>query len=79
MDPVTLAVQVSTLSLLKVWSGESDITLRPLDAVTVFSSARLPATVTIAVRLEVYCFSPRSKLERPVPPPIATMRGPCRP
>ena len=34
------------------------------------------ATVTIAVRLLVCCFSPRSRFESPVPPPIATIRGP---
>lgn len=65
VDPVTLAVQVSTLSLVKVWSGESDITLRPLDAVTVFSSARLPATVTIAgevLRPGRYAVTPGERL-----------------
>ena len=46
------------------------------------SSRRTPdeppssATVTIAVRLLVCSFSPRSSADRPVPPPIATMRGP---
>ena len=34
------------------------------------------ATVTTAVRLEVCSFSPRSSVDRPVPPPIATIRGP---
>jgi len=65
IDPVTLAAQVSTLSLTKVWSGESDITLRPLDAVTVFSSARLPATVTIGgevVRPGRYSITPGERL-----------------
>src|SRR5690606_3615411 len=33
-------------------------------------------TVTTAVMLEVYSFRPRSIVERPVPPPMATM---CRP
>ena len=34
------------------------------------------ATVTTAVRLLVCSLRPRSSVERPVPPPIATMRGP---
>ena len=34
------------------------------------------ATVTIAVRLLVCSLRPRSRTDRPVPPPIATMRGP---
>ena len=35
------------------------------------------ATVTIAVRLAVCSFRPRRSAERPVPPPIATIRGPA--
>ncbi len=65
VDPVTLAAQVSTLSLTRVWSGESDITLQPLDAVTVFSSARLPATVTVAgevLRPGRYSIAPGERL-----------------
>ena len=34
------------------------------------------ATVTTAVMLLVTCFSPRSSTDKPVPPPMATMRGP---
>ena len=34
------------------------------------------ATVTIAVRLLVCSLRPRSSVDRPVPPPIATIRGP---
>ena len=34
------------------------------------------ATVTTAVRFLVYFFSPRSMVERPVPPPMATILGP---
>ncbi len=34
-------------------------------------------TVTMAVRFFVYFFSPRSMVERPVPPPMATICGPC--
>ena len=34
------------------------------------------ATVTIAVRLLVCSLSPRRSVDRPVPPPIATTRGP---
>ena len=34
------------------------------------------ATVTIAVRLLVCSLSPRSSVDSPVPPPIATIRGP---
>ena len=39
------------------------------------------ATVTIAVRLPVCSLRPRRRVDRPVPPPIATIRGPrasCR-
>ena len=34
------------------------------------------ATVTIATMLPVYFFTPRSSADSPVPPPIATRRGP---
>ena len=34
-------------------------------------------TVTTAVMFEVWAFRPRRSVESPVPPPIATMRGPC--
>ena len=34
------------------------------------------ATVTIAVKLPVYCFNPLNRLDKPVPPPIATIFGP---
>ena len=34
------------------------------------------ATVTIAVRLLVCSFRPRRSVDRPVPPPMATIRGP---
>ena len=46
------------------------------------SSRNLPleppssATVTTAVRFDVCSFSPRNSVESPVPPPIATTRGP---
>ena len=61
IDPVTLTAQVSTVSLARVWSGESDLLLRPLDAVTVFTSARPPASVTLngeVVRPGRYSISP---------------------
>ena len=34
------------------------------------------ATVTTAVRLPEYSFSPRSSVDSPVPPPMATIFGP---
>ena len=34
------------------------------------------ATATTAVMLLVYALRPRSSVERPVPPPMATTRGP---
>ena len=34
------------------------------------------ATVTTAVMLLVISFRPRSRVDRPVPPPMATTRGP---
>ena len=35
------------------------------------------ATVTMAVRFLVWLFRPRSMVDSPVPPPMATTRGPC--
>ena len=37
------------------------------------------ATVTMAVRLRVRLFSPRSMVDSPVPPPMATILGPAPP
>jgi protein involved in polysaccharide export with SLBB domain len=47
IDPATFRVEVRAFSPGKVWSGEEDLELRPLDAVTIFSSARLPRTVIL--------------------------------
>jgi len=47
VDAHTFQVEVRAISIRRVWSGEEDVVLRPLDAVTVFSSARFPRSVTL--------------------------------
>lgn len=47
VDPTTFRTEVRAFSPRRVWAGEEDWPLQPLDAVTVFSSARLPSTVTL--------------------------------
>lgn len=65
VDPVTLQAEVRTLSLRSVWDGTADLELRPLDAVTVYSGARLPASVTLdgeVVRPGRYSVMPGERL-----------------
>jgi polysaccharide export outer membrane protein len=65
VDPVTFQVEVRGISLRKVWTGEEDLELRPLDAVTVFSSARFPRSVTLdgeVRRPGTYSVAPGEKL-----------------
>jgi protein involved in polysaccharide export with SLBB domain len=47
VDPATFQLEVRTVNVRKVWSGEEDLPLRPLDAVTVFSSARFPHSISL--------------------------------
>jgi protein involved in polysaccharide export with SLBB domain len=47
VDPQTFQVEVQSVSPKRVWAGEGDVELRPLDAVTVFSTARFPRSISI--------------------------------
>jgi protein involved in polysaccharide export with SLBB domain len=47
VDPHTFQVDVHSISIRQIWSGQGDLELHPLDAVTVFSSARFPRSVTL--------------------------------
>ena len=47
VDPHTFQVEVRAFSITAVRSGQDDVVLQPLDAVTVFSVARFPRSVTI--------------------------------
>jgi len=43
VDPKTFQVDVRAFSIRRAWSGEDDVALQTLDAVTVFSSVAIPA------------------------------------
>lgn len=65
IDPHTLTATVTAFSVRKLWDGEGDLELRPLDAVTVFSSARMPASVAVAgevLRPGRYSIAPGERL-----------------
>jgi protein involved in polysaccharide export with SLBB domain len=65
VDPVTFAVQIRPVSLLKAWSGADDPVLQPLDAISVFSRARFPHTVTLegeVTRAGAYGITPGERL-----------------
>jgi protein involved in polysaccharide export with SLBB domain len=47
IDPKTFHVEVRPVSLRRAWAGTEDVVLQPLDAVTIFSSARLPRSVRL--------------------------------
>jgi polysaccharide biosynthesis/export protein len=47
VDPQTFQVDVRAVSIRAVWDGKLDVDLQPLDAVTIFSSARFPRSVTL--------------------------------
>ena len=47
VNPVTFAVEVRAFSPADVLEGRTDMRLEPLDAVTVFSSARMPKIVVL--------------------------------
>ncbi len=47
VDPHTFTVEVRSFSVRAVRAGDGDVALQPLDAVSVFSSARLPRSVTL--------------------------------
>ncbi|MGI8424620.1 MAG: SLBB domain-containing protein [Chloroflexota bacterium] len=61
IDPATFRVDVRPFSVRRLWNGEGDFELQPLDAVTIFSSARLPGSVTLdgeVTRPGTYTISP---------------------
>jgi len=65
IDPATFHTEVRAFSPSKVWSGEEDWPLQPADAITVFSSARLPSTVSLegeVVRPGFYNITPGERL-----------------
>ncbi len=65
VDPGTLRAEVRSFSPRKLWAGAEDWPLQPLDAITVFSSARLPATVVLqgeVVRPGSYSIVPGERL-----------------
>jgi protein involved in polysaccharide export with SLBB domain len=65
VDPTSFQVEVRAFSVRRAWSGEDDLELRPLDAVTVFSSARFPQTVVMegqVLRPGTYTLTPGERL-----------------
>ena len=65
VDPVTFAVEVRAFSVRALWAGEGDLALRPMDAVSVFSGARLPGSVVLegeVARPGRYAFAPGERL-----------------
>jgi protein involved in polysaccharide export with SLBB domain len=65
IDPSTLRAEVRAFSPRKLWAGAEDWPLQPLDAVTVFSSARMPATVVLqgeVTRPGSYSIAPGDRL-----------------
>jgi polysaccharide biosynthesis/export protein len=65
VDPHTFEVEVRPFSVEKVWAGADDLALQPLDAVTIFSSARLPRTVSLegeVTRPGTYTIAPGERL-----------------
>ncbi len=47
VDPVSFHVQVRSFSPRDIWRGVGDLTLQPLDAVSIFSSARIPRSIVL--------------------------------
>jgi protein involved in polysaccharide export with SLBB domain len=65
VDSATFQVTVHSFSIRKAWSGQDDLTLQPMDAVTLFSSARFPNSVTLegqVVRPGTYTVAPGERL-----------------
>jgi polysaccharide biosynthesis/export protein len=65
VDATTCRVEVRPFSVRRAWSGEEDLPLQPLDAVTVFSSARFPRSVTLegeVTRPGTYTIAPGERL-----------------
>jgi protein involved in polysaccharide export with SLBB domain len=67
VDPNTFRVEVRSISLRNAWAGQEDVELRALDAVTVFSSARFPRSVTLegeVSRPGTYTIAPGERLSQ---------------
>ncbi len=65
LNPVTFAVEVHPFSLTDVLAGRTDMPLQSLDAVTVFSSARMPRTIVMEGELArpgAYTLTPGERL-----------------
>ena len=65
VHPSTFAVEVRSFAPLDVFAGRADWSLQPLDAVTIFSNARVPRSVTIDGQVElpgVYTLMPGERL-----------------
>ncbi len=65
IDPATFQVTVRSFSIRKAWAGEEDLELLPLDAVTVFSSARFPRDAVVegqVLRPGAYTILPGDRL-----------------
>lgn len=66
VDPATLRAEVRSFSPKRLWEGkQDDWALQPLDAVTVFSSARLPAAVVLQGEVQrpgSYAITPGERL-----------------
>ncbi len=65
VDPVTFRVSVQPFSVRDVWRGTGDLALKPLDGVSVFSTARIPRSVSIGgevARPGTYSVEPGERL-----------------
>jgi protein involved in polysaccharide export with SLBB domain len=65
VDPRTFQVTVRSVSLRRAAAGEDDLELQPMDALTVFSSARFPKSVTLegqVTRPGTYTIAPGERL-----------------
>jgi protein involved in polysaccharide export with SLBB domain len=65
VDPLSFRVQVQPFSVRELWRGSGDVPLQPLDAVSVFSTARIPRSVTLegeVARPGTYSIEPGERL-----------------
>lgn len=65
VDPRTFQVEVRAIAPRDAWSGTDDPELRPLDAVSVYSSARFPRSVIVegeVARPGAYTIAPEERL-----------------
>src|SRR5205814_6010415 len=65
VDSTSFAITVRPISIRALWQGQGDLALQPLDAVTVFSQARFPHSVTLegeVMRPGTYSVAPGERL-----------------